>query len=65
MNLLLGISPNWSVAQKTIAFLEAHNISYYALIMDKSDNIFAQQGKGCPSKHRSEELRLHGKLKVK
>ena len=62
MDLLLKISPDWSVAQKTIGFLEANNISYYALIMDKSDHIFAQQGKGRPSKRRSEELRLHGEL---
>ena len=63
MDLLLKISPDWSVAQKTIAYLEVNNISYYALIMDKSDHIFAQQGKGRPSKRRSEELRLHGELK--
>ena len=52
MNLLLGISPDWSVAQKTIGFLEAQNISYYALIMDKFDHIFEKQGKGHPLLHR-------------
>ena len=35
MNLLAGISPDLSVAQKTIEFLKAQNISYYALIMEK------------------------------
>ena len=41
MDLISGISKHWSVAEKTIAQLEVQGISYYALMMDKHDNVFA------------------------
>ena len=31
--------------------------------MDKKDNLFAVNGRGRPSKERTEEIRLHGELK--
>ena len=32
-------------------------------MMDKNDNLFAVNGRGRPSKERTEELRIHGELK--
>ena len=63
INLAQGISKDWSVAQKTIAQLEALGVSYYALMMDKHDQVFAQKSRGRPTLRQAEELRMHGSLK--
>ena len=38
-------------------------MSFVALTMDKNDNLFAVNGRGRPSKERTEKIRLHGELK--
>ena len=38
-------------------------ISYVTLMMDKNDNLYAQKGRGRPSKQQSEQLFLHRELK--
>ena len=37
--------------------------AYVALMMDKNDNLYAQNGRGRPSKEQTEQLFLHGELK--
>ena len=63
LDLAQGISKDWSVAQKTIAQLEALGVSYYALMMDKHDQVFAQKSRGRPTLRQAEELKMHGSLK--
>ena len=41
----------------------SRGVSFVALMMDKKDNLFAVNGRGRPSKERTEEIRLHGELK--
>ena len=63
MDLISGISKHWSVAEKTIAQLEVQGISYYALMMDKHDNVFVQKCKGRPSVRERIQIEMHGELK--
>ena len=63
IDLARGIDKKWSNAKVTIAQLEAIGVSYYALMMDKNDNVFAQKCKGRPSLRQSEEIRMHGELR--
>ena len=63
IDLAMGIEKDWKTAQRTITKLEKLGISYYALYMDKNDDVFAQKCRGRPSSRQSEELRTHGVLK--
>ena len=46
-----------------VVFVQSHGISYAALMMDKNDNLYAQKGRGRPSKEQREQLFLRGELK--
>ena len=63
IDLARGIAKDWIMAQRTLAKLEALGASYYALMMDKSNRVFAQKCKDRPSLKQSEEIKIHGKLK--
>ena len=63
MDLARGISKDWTIAQKTLAALEMMGVSYYALMMDKNDRVFAQKCKGHPTLKQAEEIKIHVELK--
>ena len=64
MDLACGISKDWTIAQRTLGKLEVLGVSYYALMMDKNDRVFAPKCKGRPTLlQHAEEIKIHGELK--
>ena len=63
IDLAHGIEKDWTIAQKTLAKLEVMGVSYYALMFDKKDRVFAHKSKGRPTLKQAEEIKIHGKLK--
>ena len=63
MDLAHGISKDWTIAQRTLGRLEVLGVSYYALMTDKNDWVFAQKCKGRPTLKQAEEIKIHGELK--
>ena len=62
-NDLIGISKNWTKAERTVAILQRMGASYCSLVMDKHDNLIVYKGKGRHTTAEKESIEVRGDLR--